>query len=177
MNITTQLQQASYLIKKHYPVVNNDDFTNKDTEFLDEWFAFKRLNKKLHNQICKITWLDNQSTELWVMCLNKSTAQGRKYSLPHKHADSLTYVTPYNDDWWTFLSGSVENILELQIWECIINGAQPHAFVYNHDAFIAAIAVWATQDMNHTPIANHDGTYNTHILNVQKRQWNRMYIS
>ena len=161
-----QLQFAAQEIAKKYGNDAVSIFQWPIVEILSEWFHAVRMLGKDASRICQIAWLDMASTELLIMMLDETTTWWRTYSQPHQHADSLTYVLPLTDQWWTYLQWEVTSTLELVEGECIIDWSQPHAFaVKPWGKFLAAIAVSGSG--NHMPIVNEDGTYNTTILDVE----------
>lgn len=161
-----QLQSAAQAIAQQYGNDAVSMFQWPMVETLSEWFQAVRILGEEASRICQTAWLDIASTELLIMMLDETTAWWRTYSKPHQHADSLTYVLPLTDQWWTYLQWKVSWTLELVEGECTIDWSQPHAFaVQPWGKFLAAIAVSGSGD--HTPIVNKDGTYNTTILDVE----------
>lgn len=156
-------------------LVKQSDF-DSSTEVLDEGFALIRAPRKLHEAICKISDLHPDAVELVFMCLKPEFAQGRKYSLPHKHyKKSLTAVAPTSDG-GTFLPTQQKDVLRLQEGECFIEGDKPHAFgMKKNDAFMAALAV-VNMESDEAPIRQDDGSYRLLMLQVSRYTGDTLYV-
>jgi hypothetical protein len=170
-----KLQKAAKELSKQMKVTVSD-FDNS-TEVLDEGFALIRASRALHDSICKTCDLKPNSVELVLMCLKPKFANGRRYSLPHKHyKKSLTAVVPMSYG-GTFLPTEQRDLLRLQEDKCFIEGNKPHAFgMKGDDAFIAALTV-TNLESDTAPIRQEDGSYRLKMLQVKQYAGDTLHVA